>query len=346
MGITIEWLISGTNAEWKEDNYQDGGYVYDTQTRAALRSRHRLTVTYSFRGKSRMAIVKAAQFCRYVYKARLLKYEGDVVVRDLYSTVFAPFDPKRKNVVMLHHLDRRTFKNKLFGEYFVARVFRNILRADVVVVVSEHWRDVLREKGCRHVQVVYNSYDLSQFEFTETELRAFKDQLGVPEGKPIVYLGTARPEKGYLEAYEALKDMDAVFVVSGRKQVCHPPIRQYDLQYGDYLRLLHISDVAITMSKFDEGWCRNAAEAMLCGTPVVGSARGGMKELLTKGGQVVCDAFSDLPRCVGALLANSQERRRIGRRGQAFAAQFNQDYFQKAWLDLVDSLCAQNVVCR
>ena len=44
--------------------------------------------------------------------------------------------------------------------------------------------------------------------------------------------------------------------------------------------LLQAASVAVTMSKFNEGWCRTAHEAMLCKTPVVGSGMGGMGELL------------------------------------------------------------------
>jgi glycosyltransferase involved in cell wall biosynthesis len=342
VSCAVEWLISGTNKAWQEENYRDGGYVYDTLARKAIGSKYSIKVTYCFRGGSQAVIPRAVEVCRYIYRAKRLKYEGDVIVRDLYSTVFAPFDGTRMNLVMLHHIDARTFRNRTVGAYCVKTFFEKAFLADAVVVVSRYWRDVLRQQGCRRVEVIYNPFDISQFEFSDDELKSFKEQLGLCDGRPILYLGNARVEKGCLDAYEALQDMDVVFVVSGKGRIHHPMIRQYELSYRDYLKLLRISDVAVTMSKFEEGWCRTASEAMLCGTPVVGSARGGMKELLERGGQVACETLRDLPRCVATLLDDADTRIEIGRRGKAFASQFDMGYFKSAWLGVIDSVRARN----
>ena len=64
--------------------------------------------------------------------------------------------------------------------------------------------------------------------------------------------------------------------------------------FGDYLKLLKASWVVLTMSKFKEGWCRTAHEAMLLKTPVIGSGTGGMRELLENGKQIVCPEFDNL----------------------------------------------------
>ena len=50
------------------------------------------------------------------------------------------------------------------------------------------------------------------------------------------------------------------------------PVQCFCLSKQDYLRLLKACDLVITMSKVREGWCRVAHEAMLCQTPVIGSA--------------------------------------------------------------------------
>ena len=63
------------------------------------------------------------------------------------------------------------------------------------------------------------------------------------------------------------------------------------------------------MSKFQEGWCRTAHEAMLLKTPVVGSGFGGMSELLEGGGQIICDNFNDLKEKIEYLLGNHEARK-------------------------------------
>ena len=61
------------------------------------------------------------------------------------------------------------------------------------------------------------------------------------------------------------------------------PVVNLSLNYKEYLCLLKASSVVVTMSKFKEGWCLTAHEAMLCKTPVIGSGKGGMRELLEGG---------------------------------------------------------------
>jgi len=268
---------------------------------------------------------------------RSLRFQGEIVFRDLYSTVFAPFDKGRKHVVILHHIDTSGFDNRAFYGVFTKRLFRKIVLADAVVVVSDYWKDILEKAGCRNVIIIRNSFDLSQFEFGRQELADFRRKLGLPYERPIIYLGNARPEKGYLESYEALRDLDAVFVTTGKKNIDLPIVHKY-LSYVDYLRLLKVSSLVITMSKFNEGWCRTAHEAMLCGTPVIGSGRGGMGELLKKGEQIICCDFGELGPLAADLLKDKKRLAYMAVKGKEYASQFTLGRFGQSWIDLVASL--------
>lgn len=333
----IEWLITGTYKQWIEDNYSDGGYVYDTNAREALRRKHELNVTYLSRGGSRNRFARIAELLWYLARSAAVRIDADIVVRDPFFTAFSPFSTKRKEVVLFHHIDVTRTRHKGFNSYFARRFFQRAKRADCVVAVSEYWQEVMREKGCRDVRVIYNAFDIDQFKFSPDELHDFARQYDLPAGKPIVYLGNAKQDKGFEESYNALKEMDAVLVATGRHKV-NIPVRQMFLDYSDYLKLLAISSLVVTMSQFEEGWCRNAHEAMLCGTPVIGSGRGGMRELLEKGGQIICNDFRDLSRQVEVLLADEEKRLELGGRGRKFASQFDMKYFDEAWLGLITSL--------
>jgi glycosyltransferase involved in cell wall biosynthesis len=337
--MKIEWLISGISPQWVGENYQDGGYVYDTYARKILRSLYPLDVTYISRGNSQSKIKRFFEFGNYICKNKRIKFKGDIVIRDIFSTVFAPFDPMRKDLVILHHLDISSLSYAAFYRFFMKRLFQKIHLADRVIVVSEYWKNVLQKAGCSKIAVIYNAFDLNLFQFEQTELTQFKKVHGIPDGKPIIYLGNARLGKGYLESYEALKSFDATFVTTG-ENTCNLPIIHIYLSYPDYLKLLKTSTLVITMSKFNEGWCRTAHEAMLCGTPVVGSGRGGMKELLEKSGQVICEDFSKLNLMVRDLLSDSKRLEQIGLKGKEYASQsqFSLDYFRRSWSDLIVSL--------
>ena len=82
------------------------------------------------------------------------------------------------------------------------------------------------------------------------------------------------------------------------------PIPNLMLPFEEYRLLLAASDIVITMSLFKEGWNRCVHEAVLCGTPVIGSGKGGMEELLVMSGQTICTSFEDLPHHVNRLLKN------------------------------------------
>jgi len=96
--------------------------------------------------------------------------------------------------------------------------------------------------------------------------------------------------------------------------------------------------LVVTMSKFKEGWCRTAHEAMLCKTPVIGSGLGGMKELLEGGKQIVCPDFNSLREKVEYLLNNPGVRKKIGEDGFNFAKNFTFEKFKKDWIDLIKKL--------
>jgi len=334
--MKIEWLISGNKKELAERSYT-GGAIYEDLTRKMLGEICKLKVTYLSRGNHKLKIIKVLQFSKYIWKNMLLKLKDDVIIRDVFSTVFAPFDKNKINIVLLHHLDIDKEKYHFFYKLFEKRFFKRASLADRVVVVSEYWKNILAEEGCSNVSVIYNSFNLDVFEFAKQELLEYRKKLGVPKGKPIVYLGNSREEKGYIESYEALKDLDIVMITTGKKSIDLPILNVY-LNYPDYLKLLKISSLVLTMSKFKEGWCRTAHEAMLCATPVIGSGRGGMKELLEKGGQTVCSDFISLKPLVMNLLNNKKKLLNMANHGKEFAGKFSLDYLKNSWVKLIEQL--------
>ena len=99
------------------------------------------------------------------------------------------------------------------------------------------------------------------------------------------------------------------------------------------------------MSKFKEGWCRTAHEAMLCKTPVIGSGTGGMKELLEGGNQLICD-FPELKDKVEYLLKCQRLDKKIDSSvkwkrteyGYEFAKQFTTEKFKQSWITLIKKI--------
>jgi len=334
--MKIDWLTTGTQPTWVENNFLFGGRVYEAYARKLLRTRYDLNIIYLSRGNSKVRVARAGEFSRYILKNILIKFKSDIVIRDFFSTIFTPFNKKTKNIIMIHHLDFPK-RNKIFYGVLKHIFFKKARRAEKIVVVSEYWKNILEKNGCSNIRIIYNSFDISNFIFNENEIVSFKNSLGIRGNSPVLYLGNSRSEKGFIQTFRALKDIDAVFVITGKNKINLPILCKY-FSYHDYLKLLKISSLAIFMSTFKEGWCRSAHEAMLCGTPVIGSGAGGMRELLSKGGQIICDDFSKLRSTVVDLLKDKQKLDDLSLKGRKFAEQFTLDYFEKSWISLIGEL--------
>lgn len=261
-----------------------------------------------------------------------LKGKRDLWIRDFYSMLSLRFDnTEGKNIALIHHIDSSVLSYPRLNNLFEKVFYRNLGSLDGMVVVSQFWKEHFQDHGIEHVEIIYNPFDFSQYIRAEEEIEKFKEKYEL-NSKPIVYLGNCQKAKGVIEAYKVLKDMDVHLVTSGKKEV-DLPAKHLEFDFPEYVTLLHASAVVVTMSLFKEGWCRTAHEAMICKTPVVGSGKGGMDELLDFGGQIICKEFDQLGEKVEYALENVI----LGKKGFKFATQelFSIPHFQKRWSDLV-----------
>lgn len=302
-----------------------GGKAYERDLYNLLSEECTLSVVYPH-SKSRYYIV------RWLEELEDLSWvvSPNLGIRDFYSTAIMG-ETTGKDVSILHHIDGSQTRFPLINKLLERKMYQNLLKLSEVVVVSRYWKDFLEEeKGFDNVRVtvIYNGFDLSQFNITEEEKKEFKERYGL---RDPIYIGNCHPSKGVVESYKALKDYE--LVTSGERHV-KLPVKNLELSYREYLTLLSVSRVVLSMSKFKEGWNRTLHEAMLCETPVIGSGSGGMTELLTGGGQVICDNFRELPNKVSYVIEN---REYLSKKGYEFAKEFTLDRFNKEWRKLMES---------
>ncbi len=269
-----------------------------------------------------------------------LKGKRDLWVRDIFSVLSAGFDrTEGKNIAVIYHHDFSgfpLFARPFFTLFHKPLFFWKLHKMDAIVVISKFWKQYFAEKGYKNIIPIYVGFDLRQYEIRDEEVQAFRVKYRL-SGKPIVYLGNCQKAKGVVEAYEALKDLNVHLVTSGARMV-DIPARHLDLTHREYLCLLKASSIALAMSKFKEGWCITAHEAMLMKTPVIGSGEGGMRELLEGGRQIICEDFSRLRKLVVSLLDDQATRKKRGEQGYGFAIQFPLERFEQAWRDTVRSV--------
>ena len=307
-----------------------GETIYAEMVQSALSKHHHLE----------MINVGLTRFKKYLYPKilyRLCRISGDkdLWVRNFDSVITMPYDGTQgKNIALIFHIDYSFQPVYLLPSWVILEkiFYHHLKKVDAIITISKYWQNHFLERGYSNVQLIYNGFDLDQFQFEDEEVREFKRRFQLVE-KPIVYIGNCQRMKGVVEVYERLKEFDVYLVTSGRKEVDLPALN-LNLDYRNYLLLLKSSSVVIAMSKFKEGWNRTVHEAMLCSAPVIGSGLGGMRELLEGGRQMVCDHLGDLKEKVLFALAHPE----LGERGYDFAKQFTVNRFNDEWSRLIEKL--------
>ncbi len=258
-------------------------------------------------------------------------YRGTLLLT-LDTALFAGW-AARRNTMIIHHLNYPGLKG--LKAWFIrlnrAFFFGNKFLFSRVVVVSRYWQQKLNELGVKNTLLIYNSLDPEAYNVPKSALREFKEKHGLTE-KPIVYLGSQLKNKGTDLAYGKLTGLNVHLVTSGRNEL-NLPVTDLKLSFEEYKLLLHVSDVVVQMSVFEEGWNRIAHESILCGTPVIGSGRGGMRELLEKSGQIVCEDVERLPNLVQKTIG-----KQVTPKQQAFVRTLDGGYLRKKAKEMVSGV--------
>ena len=307
-----------------------GGSAYENMVAECLADDFEVTSHRLRLGGRGLLKYLAAPFEYLKLNRMLLRDNYSVAIKTLTASVFAPKNQTR-SIVIFHHAD--IIAGSL-GKRIAEKLMGNLERSDWVVTVADFWTEYLQKRGLTNVYTIPNAFRAEEYVRNELEVAAFRNRCAL-EGKPVIYLGALGPGKGIEESFEALKDLDVHLVASGGAISSKPALKCVNLDRRDYIRLLQASDIAVTMSQFEEGWCRAAHEAMLCGTPVIGSGKGGMRELLQPGGQVIAENFTEMRTAVQELLANREKRMGRGLAGREFARQFTYERFRDEWVRLV-----------
>jgi glycosyltransferase involved in cell wall biosynthesis len=276
---------------------------------------------------------------RYYLRLRARAPDAELLVEDQRLVALGPSSrgARPAQLAIVHHIDYTLGEDDRRYRWYLRALRRRLPRVRAVVTVSRFWQRELEALGCRDVTVIHNAFDPAEYELPPGRAAAFRARFGLPTDRPLVYLGSAGPQKGGAEAWAALRDQGYTLIMTGRNPHHQPPVQTLLLERDDYLALLGAADVVVTFSTLLEGWNRVAHEAMLSGTPVVGSGSAGMHELLEGGGQIIEPRATGLAAAVRAALARRAE---LGAVGRAHAAGFPLSRFNEAWIRLVERVLA------
>lgn len=307
----------------------NGGNAYDVHTLNVLAEKYPVSVSED------AVLKKGESLLVYWNRMRNVKPVEDVIIMEPYPVVFGKRYKGKIHIAMIHHIDDHLGSSTIKHRWYFNRLKKKLREMDVVVTVSSYWKNYLESMGCKSVKVIYNSFAPDQFVHTDSELKKFRHQYGLPENKPVLYIGNATRQKGVYDVYEALKNREYYLVMTGETNLAEDlPVHYLNLGKKEYTQLLATADAVICMSKMVEGWNRIAHEALLSRTPVIGSGSGGMKELLDRAGQLTASP-AQLAEAVSTILLHKES---FAQRGFEYVSRFDQKYFSEEWNGLIRSV--------
>ncbi len=308
----------------------NGGNAYDFHAAMTLSRKFGLRV-------DEVAVLKKGDsFRSYWWRMAHHNTNAEVVICEPSPIVFGKRNKKAKTVAMVHHIDDDLANSSFRHKWFFSRLKRKLADVDLIVTVSQHWKEYLEKLGCKRIKVIYNSFEEKDYLSEKGDPQMFKSKYGFVSGRPIVYIGNAHRQKGVYEAYHALKEEGYQLVMTGSSNHAKDlPVKFLSLDRHDYIALLRASDIVVTLSKMVEGWNRIAHEALLCKTPVIGSGTGGMQELLESSGQLI---VRDPNYLAGGIEKVLNSRKHYSAQGYAYVKKFDNQYFESEWLKAIEEI--------
>lgn len=217
-----------------------------------------------------------------------------------------------------------------------------IVEPDVVLVVSEQWRGILRDEYGTAAEVVPNGVDLDRFGPVDDAVRAaLRARVGAADGRFLfLAVGGVEPRKGSVHAFRALarlrRELDpppVLAIVGGHSFQDYAAYRDAALAALPALGLTLGEDVvllgtvseaelggwyaaadALAFPSVKEGFGLVVLEAMAMGLPVVASDLPVFREYLADGASALLPPVADdaaLAAAMGALATDAALRDRL-----------------------------------
>lgn len=256
---------------------------------------------------------------------------GTFVWDDLSLLLFTP-SMRARTIFVFHHYEPLQHDSAPIEARLWQRLFTALSQCAAVVCVAPYWANFLRARGVPHVKVIYNAFDLTEFDHVRAlDRQVCRAEFGLAPDAIAVYAGKAVHWKGTDAVASALHGDSRLHVLATGSNTIGFTGTHHDLPRDRYLRLLRACDLGIFAPQMREGWSRCAAEALLTGMPCLIRPIAGLGDLAYITGQPAPD-LSRLREQVYERAATPEAETKAA---YDALARFDTGYFSRAWGELL-----------
>jgi len=259
---------------------------------------------------------------------------------------------KNKFVTTIHDITPKFFPGPRVRKSIIRKVGYDIVfksgmkHAQKIITISNHTKDNLVKyfkADAAKIEVIYPGVDTKYKKIENNDLlKTFTAKQGIT--KPFIfYVGVWRDHKnltGLIQAFNLLKQEDRLdyqLVLGGRpdprypeilKAISDSPFKKDIILPGfikeDDLILFYNAASLFVLPSFCEGFGLVAAEALACGTPVIGSNTTSLPEIL-EDGAVYFDPkdYLEMAKVMKQVLTDVNLRQGLVSRGQSLVKRYN-----------------------
>jgi glycosyltransferase involved in cell wall biosynthesis len=204
---------------------------------------------------------------------------GAFVWDDLSLLLFTPA-MRARTIFILHHYEPLQHDSAPIQAQLWQQLFSVLPQCAAVVCVAPYWARFLQDRGVDKVQVIYNSFDLTEMDHVRSLDKAeCRAERGLPPDGVLVYAGKAVHGKGTDVITRAAGQDPRLHVITSGSNTIGRAGPHFKLPRQQYLRLLRACDVGVFAPQIAEGWSRCAAEAILVGLPCLIQPIAGLGDL-------------------------------------------------------------------
>lgn len=185
--------------------------------------------------------------------------------------------------------------HKAQSESLFAKVTRFVFNnSDKIFALLEHSKQELTKLGVDESKIEPYTYWIDLEKFTTADKTLAKQKLNWDQSKlHLLFIGRLIEKKGVKELIAASKishsSLEIIHLIGSgdldtyvQQNQSHNLIYHGRLENSELPQYLQAADLFIIPSTHEEGAGRVIMEALACGTPVIGSNRGGIPEILTQ----------------------------------------------------------------